>query len=117
MLCLNPDFEVVKITGEQFPCAGVLALDFEKLGGKVTYFGKPHGDIYDQCIQWLAPIPKSRLLAVGDGMATDIAGAVRYGVHSVLVKGGILQKSRDSLESLCEKHQAKPDFIIPAFTW
>lgn len=117
MLCLNPDFEVVKISGEQFPCAGVLALDYEKCGGQVTYFGKPYGDIYDQCMEWLFPVDKSRILAVGDGLATDIAGAVRFGIDSALVTGGILKHKRESLDVLCEQHKAAPTYVMPAFVW
>jgi HAD superfamily hydrolase (TIGR01459 family) len=39
MLCLNPDMEVVKITGERYACAGVIAKQYEELGGAVRYFG------------------------------------------------------------------------------
>ena len=49
MLCLNPDFEVVKISGERFPCAGVIAKNYEEIGGKVTYFGKPYQQVYEHC--------------------------------------------------------------------
>ena len=114
MLCLNPDFEVVKITGERYPCAGVLALDYEKIGGKVTYFGKPYCEIYHRCMQWLT-LDKTNVLAVGDGIATDIAGAVRFGLDCVLVTGGILQKSSDSIASLYKKYNASPNYIVPSF--
>ena len=115
MLCLNPDMEVVKISGERYPCAGVLAFDYEKLGGKVTYFGKPYPEVYDTCMQWLFPLEKPRILAVGDGIATDIKGAVRFGLDCVLVTCGLLQKNSESVAALCEKHNAVPNYIIPAF--
>ena len=117
MLCLNPDMEVVKISGEQFPCAGVLALDYEKIGGKVTYFGKPYPEVYGQCMEWLAPIDKSRILAIGDGIATDIKGAVNFGLDSVLVTGGILRKHSENVAALCQKYNAMPNYVIPAFTY
>ncbi len=117
MLCLNPDFEVVKISGEIFPCAGVLALDYERFGGKVTYFGKPFPDIYDHCMEWLKPVSKARLLAVGDGLATDISGAARYGIDSVLVTGGILKNKDKNIEALCQKQDVTPTYVIPSFRW
>ena len=40
MICSNPDKVVVR--GEKFMiCAGLLAEFYEKIGGKVKYFGKP----------------------------------------------------------------------------
>ena len=117
MLCLNPDLEVVKISGERFPCAGVLAQDYIRLGGKVTYFGKPHAAIYARCMEWLSPAPKERILAVGDGIGTDIAGAVAFGIDSVLVTGGILHKASESLEAQCARHNANPTYVTGAFSW
>ncbi len=51
MLCLNPDMEVVKITGERYACAGVLAADYERMGGAVKYFGKPFPEVYEHCME------------------------------------------------------------------
>ncbi len=116
MLCLNPDMEVVKISGERYPCAGVLAVAYEKLGGKVTYFGKPYPDIYDACMGWLGA-DKSRVLAIGDGVGTDVAGAYRYGIDSVLVTGGILHMGSETAETVCARYNVKPTYTIPAFSW
>jgi len=115
MLCLNPDMEVVKISGEVYPCAGVLAFDYEKIGGKVTYFGKPYPEVYEHCMKIFAGTPKQKILAIGDGIATDIAGATRFGVDSVLVTGGILKKNGGDIAALCKKYNAAPNYIIPAF--
>src|SRR5205085_2640154 len=60
MLCLNPDFEVVKITGERYACAGVLAADYERMGGQVKYFGKPFPEVYEECMALLFPSPSGR---------------------------------------------------------
>jgi HAD superfamily hydrolase (TIGR01459 family) len=118
MLCLNPDFEVVKISGERFACAGVLAADYEKLGGKVQYFGKPFPEVYAKCLQQFAPLPKSRVLAIGDGIATDIAGAVGAGIDAMLITGGIVKKeSREKVAMLCAKHNAIPKYVMPALVW
>jgi len=117
MLCLNPDSEVVKISGERFDCAGVLAAEYERLGGKVKYFGKPFAEVYVHCMEWLAPLPKSRVLAIGDGITTDIAGAVRFGIDATLVTGGILKKQTEDIEALCRQHSAVPQYIMPALIW
>ncbi len=117
MLCLNPDFEVVKISGERFACAGVLAADYEKLGGEVKYFGKPFAEVYAQCMEWFA-LPKSKVLAIGDGIATDIAGAVQAGIDAMLITGGIIKKeSSEQVSALCQKHNAVPKYVMPALIW
>jgi HAD superfamily hydrolase (TIGR01459 family) len=116
MLCLNPDFEVVKISGERYACAGVLAADYERLGGEVKYFGKPFPEVYEQCLQLLAT-PKNKILAIGDGIATDIAGAVGFGIDAMLITGGILKKQADGLEALCAKHNAVPRYVMPHLQW
>ncbi len=90
MLCLNPDLEVVKISGERFPCAGVLGKFYEQLGGTVTWFGKPYAEIYDYC-EGEAHGTKARTLAVGDSLHTDIAGGGNYGIDTLLITGGILK--------------------------
>lgn len=117
MLCLNPDLEVVKITGERFACAGVIANDYARMGGAVTYFGKPFKEIYDYCMGVLSPIPKAKILAVGDGILTDIKGAVDFGIDAVLVTGGIFKKNESNVEALCKTHGAVPKYVMPALTW
>ncbi|MDE3061107.1 MAG: TIGR01459 family HAD-type hydrolase [Pseudomonadota bacterium] len=117
MFCLNPDFEVVKITGERYACAGVLAADYERLDGRVKYFGKPFAEVYEYCMRQLAPVPRERVLAIGDGISTDIAGAVGYGLDAALVTGGIIRKQADEVEELCEKHNAVPKYIMPTLAW
>ncbi|MDE3038851.1 MAG: TIGR01459 family HAD-type hydrolase, partial [Pseudomonadota bacterium] len=121
MLCLNPDFEVVKITGERYACAGVLAADYEKMGGTVKYFGKPFPEIYEYCMELLFPSPRERekkkILAIGDGIVTDIAGAVSFGIDAALVTGGIIKKDEHKVEGLCRKVNAVPNYVMPALVW
>ncbi len=116
MLCLNPDMEVVKISGERFPCAGVLAADYQRLGGSVTYFGKPHQAIYDDCFEWLK-CPRGRVLAVGDGLATDIKGAAVAGIDALFISGGIFRHEEGSVEDACRKQGATPKYIMPLLVW
>jgi HAD superfamily hydrolase (TIGR01459 family) len=118
MLCLNPDLEVVKISGERFPCAGVIAMAYQNIGGLVTWFGKPFPAVYDQCMQWLAPLDKARVLAVGDSLDTDIPGAVRYELDCALVTGGILKHEKpESIEAMVRKTGLVPNYIMPRFAY
>ncbi len=124
MLCVNPDMEVVKLSGERFLCAGYSAREYEKLGGKVTYFGKPHKLVYEMALAQLSPIPKNRILAVGDTLATDIAGARRMGVASALVTGGVLREllaaspsPTEALHAICMEQGIFPEYSIPALVW
>ncbi len=93
MLCANPDI-VVDRGATRLWCAGALALEMERAGGAVHYFGKPHAPVYEAALARLAaiagrPVPPERVLAVGDGIATDIAGAAGAGIDAVFVTGGI----------------------------
>lgn len=127
MLCINPDFEVVRITGARALCAGAIAEEYEKRGGSVKYFGKPFPEVYATCFDILAGVSKSRILAVGDNLHTDIAGAKHSGIDSALVLGGMLkdrapllpwkEENRPILDKLCTEHHASPTYLLPAFNW
>lgn len=117
MLCLNPDLEVVKITGERYECAGVIARAYLQMGGEVRYFGKPHPEIYAHCLHTLAPLAKARVLAIGDGILTDIKGAVDFGMDCVLVTGGIFKKDEGQIDAICREHNAVPRYVMPALAW
>jgi HAD superfamily hydrolase (TIGR01459 family) len=93
MICANPDIVIHR--GETLIyCAGALARRYEELGGEVIYAGKPHAPIYARALALAeeargAAIDKNRVLAIGDGMKTDIAGAARAGLDALFVTGGI----------------------------
>jgi ribonucleotide monophosphatase NagD (HAD superfamily) len=88
MHCLNPDRLVVR-GGVPEPCAGALAEVYEGLGGRVTWYGKPHPAIYAHALHLAGDPPGSEVLAVGDALLTDILGAARMGFDAVFVQGGI----------------------------
>jgi HAD superfamily hydrolase (TIGR01459 family) len=93
MVCANPDL-VVERGHLILPCAGAIALAYEEMGGSVFYAGKPHAPVYDRALRVAAelggrPVGKDRVLAIGDAIRTDIAGAVGYGIDSLLVARGI----------------------------
>ena len=88
MHCLNPDRLVIR-GGVPEPCAGAIADIYEQLGGKVCWYGKPHAAIYAHALHLAGDPPSEAVLAVGDGLQTDILGAARMGFDTVFVSGGI----------------------------
>ena len=88
MHCINPD-RVVLRCGVREACAGALADIYEELGGHVEWYGKPHGPIYDHARHMAGNPPLEAILAVGDGLPTDILGAAKYGIDAIYVSHGI----------------------------
>jgi HAD superfamily hydrolase (TIGR01459 family) len=107
MICGNPDL-VVERGHKLVECAGAVADLYARLGGEVLYAGKPHAPIYDQALMQTAlrrggPIPHQRVLAIGDSIRTDVAGAIKYGIDCLFVTAGI------HAEELGERHA--PDLV------
>lgn len=93
MVCANPDL-VVERGARLIYCAGALADRFERAGGEVVWTGKPHRPIYEAALAEAArirkaPVPLERVMAIGDALRTDIAGAKGLGVDALLVAAGI----------------------------
>lgn len=86
--CLNPD-RVVVHCGVRQACAGALADIYESLGGAVAWYGKPHWAIYSHALALAGNPPLDRVLAIGDGLVTDMLGAARAGIDALFVAGGI----------------------------
>lgn len=91
MVCANPDLEVIR-GGMRVLCAGALAACYQALGGDVRSFGKPDPAIYQPVMEMLT-LPPERVLAVGDSLRTDIAGAAGVGVASCWVFGRDCRRS------------------------
>jgi HAD superfamily hydrolase (TIGR01459 family) len=87
MICGNPDLEVIR-GGVRVLCAGSLAVRYQELGGDVRSLGKPDPAIYQPVLAQLA-MPKDRVLAVGDSLRTDIAGATAVGLATCWVLDGL----------------------------
>ena len=87
MICANPDLIVMR-GGVRLLCAGALAEYYRQAGGDVCSLGKPDPAIYAMALGMLA-LPVGRVLAIGDSLHTDIAGAVGYGLDSAWVLDGI----------------------------
>lgn len=93
MICANPD--VVFRQGDRLIwSAGALAQIYVEEGGTVISPGKPDAPIYRLALERVAQISgktinTSRVLAIGDGPATDILGANRQGMDSIFIGSGI----------------------------
>ena len=88
MHCLNPD-RIVHHMGETVVCAGALADRYEAMGGRVAWYGKPYPAIYDAALRLAGDPPHESVIAVGDGLVTDVLGAARASIACVFVTGGI----------------------------
>lgn len=88
MVCANPDLVVIH-NNKPALCAGALAQHYEEIGGRVRWHGKPYPSVYDSCLPLLGIDDRSRILAIGDSLRTDIAGAAVAGIDSLFVVGGI----------------------------
>jgi HAD superfamily hydrolase (TIGR01459 family) len=92
-VCANPDIVVER--GERMIwCAGALARDYAQLGGRTLIAGKPHAPIYEAALQAAGEavgrkLGRNEVLAIGDGMLTDIKGASDNGIDALYVSGGI----------------------------
>ncbi|MGI8704871.1 MAG: TIGR01459 family HAD-type hydrolase [Sphingomicrobium sp.] len=88
MHCLNPDRVVIR-GGKAEPCAGAIAEKYLEHGGRVEWYGKPYPVIYRHAMHLAGEPPCASVLAIGDGLHTDMLGAARMGFDCVFVAGGI----------------------------
>lgn len=93
LVCANPDVQVPHGIGLRWS-PGSIASRYEALGGPVVQAGKPHAPIYELAFERAARIlghdlAASRVLAVGDGPATDVRGAMSLGIDALFIATGI----------------------------
>jgi HAD superfamily hydrolase (TIGR01459 family) len=123
-LCANPDL-VVQRGGKLVWCAGAIARAYEKMGGEVVYYGKPHPPIYATVLaeaRRIAGRAVTRPLAIGDGLETDIRGAENAGLDALFIADGIHGEeigdfSPDSLARLFAAAAANPTAAMRALVW
>jgi len=121
MICSNPDKTVVR--GENFMiCAGLLAEYYEKIGGKVEYYGKPYKQIYEHCFNFFEK-KNTRVLAIGDSLENDIKGANALNFDSLLITDGIHREvnnnndvDKQKLDGLIKTKNIFPDFFMRKLT-
>ena len=125
MVCANPDLMVNHGTQPAL-CAGALAEHYEALGGRVRWHGKPFPSVYESCLKLLGIADHSRVLAVGDSLRTDIAGANGAGLDSLLIAGqgihadefapaGHLDLAR--ISAAASTAGAQPTMVAAKFNW
>jgi len=125
-ICANPDI-VVERGDRLIWCAGALARDYGQRGGRTLIAGKPHRPIYEAAVAAAeavrgAPVDRARVLAIGDGMLTDLKGADLFGIGALYISGGIhagdyVMDGEHDLEKLLaflEKHGSNPVATMPA---
>jgi HAD superfamily hydrolase (TIGR01459 family) len=124
MICANPDV-MVERGGRMIYCAGAIACAYEALGGEVAYAGKPYAPIYALTFETLEKLKvgsadKGKLLAIGDGIGTDIAGAAGAGVRSVFVASGVHVKGgldAAAIEGLFPPGSPRPVAAMTKLAW
>jgi len=130
MICANPD-RIVHRGTKLVLCAGSLADYYESFGGKVIMAGKPYAPIYDLCYRALAsltgqPTDKTKILAIGDGIATDILGANNQDLDVLFIATGIHaedaidangQIRTDDVAKILKAKSAQATFVSTALAW
>lgn len=124
-ICANPDI-VVERGDELIWCAGALARDYARLGGRTEIAGKPHRPIYDAALAAAADllgrdVARAEALAIGDGILTDIKGASDNGLDVLFVSAGIHAGEYGAphapdearLLAFLERHGYSPVAVIP----
>lgn len=124
MICGNPDI-VVERGPQLVYCAGALAEVYEAVGGKVVYAGKPYLPAYKMAFEAIATaagrkVPRQRILAIGDGLKTDIKGAAAAGLRSLFIASALHVNGAFNaavLAKLFKQHPAPPIAAQKALVW
>ena len=121
-LCANPDRAVMR-GPKRVPCAGALSHLYAAMGGEVREYGKPHANAYDLCFERFGKVEQSRVLAIGDGLLTDIAGANAVGIDALFIWEGVHGTEIGStpngadLGHICREHQLTPKAAMRELAW
>ncbi|MEO9514211.1 MAG: TIGR01459 family HAD-type hydrolase [Paracoccaceae bacterium] len=123
LLCANPDIVVDRGEVREW-CAGAVAKLYTEMGGESLYFGKPHPPIYDLARRRLfalgEDIPDTSILAIGDGILTDVKGAMGEDIDCLFITGGLAaaetkteyQPDADALATYLDQEMSAPTFAI-----
>jgi HAD superfamily hydrolase (TIGR01459 family) len=104
LICANPDI-VVERGDRLIYCAGAIAELYRELGGNVIFYGKPHRPIYERAMELASkhaghPITRDKVLAIGDSVRTDLAGAHGFGIDCLFVTRGIHSEEFAGIDEL-----------------
>jgi ribonucleotide monophosphatase NagD (HAD superfamily) len=129
LICANPDI-VVQRGDKLIPCGGALAQLYAAMGGEVIMAGKPHAPIYGLSLAEAEvilghPVERSRVLCIGDGVATDVKGANDQGLDVLFVASGIHGAETigpdgldaRAVEDLLAKDGARATWAIADLVW
>jgi HAD superfamily hydrolase (TIGR01459 family) len=130
MICANPD-KVVQRGDKLIYCAGALADLYAELGGTVIMAGKPHPMIYDLARTAAAqlldrPLDPKRILAIGDGIPTDVLGANREELDVLFVAAGIHARDAEDKQgrldpertaALLRQYDASAGYVMRDLVW
>jgi len=123
LLCANPDIVVDRGDIREW-CAGAVAALYTEMGGESLYFGKPHPPIYDLARRKLsalgAEVANSDILAIGDGIHTDVKGAIGEDIDSLFITGGLAaqethtrtQPDPEALARFLDREMSSPTYSI-----
>tara|TARA_B100001142_G_C14077042_1_gene555892 strand:- start:195 stop:539 length:345 start_codon:yes stop_codon:yes gene_type:complete len=114
MICTNPDLIVDRGSKREL-CAGSIAMVFEKMGGKVVYFGKPYPEVYNQSIN----NKNKKILSIGDNLNTDIKGANLLNFDSLIISNGIHKNEieKNGIEKTSKSYEAICNYIQSELKW
>jgi len=124
MVCANPDYFVVKPDNTRAWMPGHISDKYQKMGGVVHNFGKPHKPHFEACLEKLS-LPRDKVVHVGDSIHHDIQGANSADIDSIFVVGGVHRETLgkklgelpddDTLQSFFDKEQQTPTHVVPLF--
>ncbi|TPW26632.1 TIGR01459 family HAD-type hydrolase [Pararhizobium mangrovi] len=122
-ICANPDLVVER--GERLvTCAGALTKLYGELGGRTLIAGKPYRPIYEEAMATARDVrdavDPAGVLAIGDGLATDVKGAQDFGLDVLFVAAGIHAREyggndidADRLSAYLDAEGAAPRYWMP----
>ena len=124
-VCANPDI-VVERGDRIIWCAGALARDYAQLGGRTLVAGKPHTPIYEAAMKAVGEllggeVRRDEVLAIGDGVLTDVKGAADNGIDVLYISGGVHSRDYghpdnpdpDKLQAFLDSHGFHPVATMP----
>ncbi len=126
LICSNPDRSRY-LNGRIVPATGSLADAFSKRGGRVLWYGKPFGAVFEAVCSLYPDVGRRRILMIGDSLEHDVGGARNAGLATAFVYGGIHAAEFEKLtedDSIAQRLRklanafegSRPDYAMPAFT-
>lgn len=141
MICANPDLRVIRPGGWRAYLGGALAQYYERLGGQVIYFGKPHSSAFEEARRQLCEAAAElrckdalqleldedfRICHVGDSLHHDVRGALSVGLAAAFVaqtglhaeEMGEEPLTQERILDLCKEYKVPfPQAAVPRFVW